>query len=113
MPDPDRATFTNEVEERLETLRQKFQEMELSQMRKGEMEARAKLADAKKEIDRKRQSARQKLHEARKASENAWADLKEGLGAALTELSDAVERAHRSFEGIEEEEDADAEAAGV
>ncbi|MEQ8331378.1 MAG: hypothetical protein RH859_13040 [Longimicrobiales bacterium] len=113
MADPEqRAKFTDQIEEQVEALRRKFQEMELSQMRKGELEARALLADAKKAVSRQRTEAARRVASARKASAAGWNDVKEGLQTALDDLSEAVERAHRRFEGIEEDEESE-ETAGV
>ena len=106
-----KTPFSDQAEERLEALRKRFQEMELEQMRKGEMEARAKLAKAKKTVDRKRDEAREMLKRARKAGASAAAEIQEGLDAALTELSDAVERARRDFEGIVDDEEEEKQSA--
>jgi hypothetical protein len=93
----ERAEFTENLEQRIESLVQEFQEMELEQMRRGEMQARAKLADVKKIVDGKRESARKSLAFAHKASAAAWGDAKEGLQSAWRELRDAVQTARDEF----------------
>jgi hypothetical protein len=97
-----RAEFTDALESRIDAALQEFQDLELNQMRKGEIKARAKLADAKKLIDEERANARKSLSSARRASAAAWDEAKTGLQAAATELHAAVKRARADFAGKEE-----------
>ena len=103
--DTPKAEFTESMEARLDELRTRFQEMELEQMKKGEIEARAKLADAKKRFEKKRRDVENRLDTVRRASSNAWEDARDGLESAWGELTDAVERAQKDFEGTLEEEE--------
>jgi multidrug resistance efflux pump len=93
----ERAEFTESIERRIDGLIRQFQEMELEEMRKGEVKARAKLAEAKKTFDQKRRHARESLSEARSASVAAWEEAKAGLQTAWTDLDRAVERAREEF----------------
>jgi hypothetical protein len=88
-----------------------FQDLELEQMRRGEIEARARLAKVKRGVDEKRTEVQQSLHQARKASESAWDEARAGFEAAWGELRAAVERARRelSGEGVEEAAEGEAE----
>jgi hypothetical protein len=94
-----RAEFTDEIERRVNEAVEAFQELELAQMRKGEIEARARLAEVKKTVDEKQSNARARLASARSASAAAWEESKKGLQSAWTELSEAVERARHELTG--------------
>lgn len=107
--DAPKAEFTEKMEEQLEALRTKFQEMELEQMKKGEVAARAKLSAAKKAVERKRKEVEDRLDTVRRASANAWEEARDGVDAAWEELQDAIERARKDFEGTLEEEDEEAQ----
>lgn len=105
----EQAELTQSVEEHLESLRQRFQDLELEQMRKGEIAARAKLDEAKQAVNQKRTQLESQLRRARKASGNAWDEAREGLENARSELEAAVERAAQSFAGTLEAEDSEEE----
>jgi hypothetical protein len=94
-----RAEFTNDIERRITDLMTEFQDLELKQMRKGEVEARARLASVKKLVDEKRGNAKRSLASAQRASSAAWDEAKAGLESAWTELRDAVQRAHAELSG--------------
>ena len=94
-----RAEFTDEMERRVNEATEAFQELELAQMRKGEIKARARLAEVKKTVDEKRANARARLAAARLASAAAWDEAKKGLQSAWTELNEAVERARHELTG--------------
>lgn len=107
------AELTDRIEQGLERLREEFLQLELDQMRKGEIEARAKLANAKKAVGEKRAEVADRLDTVRKASGAVLEEARVGLQAAWKELRDAVERARDDFEGRlaeEEEEDEDERA---
>lgn len=107
----DKDAYTRKMEERLEGLRQEFQQLELEQMKKGEVEARAKLAAAKKSVRKKRKQTEGRLDSVRRAGAGGWEDARTQLDESLTELQGEVERARRDFEGtLEEDEEADEEA---
>ncbi|HKK50128.1 MAG TPA: hypothetical protein VKA74_01010 [Myxococcota bacterium] len=104
---PERAEFTSEMEQQLEDLGRRFQEMEIEQMKKGEVEARQKLEAAKKSVTEKRNEFENQLRRARKVSDDAWDDVSEKLRGAWTEMKEAVDRARAEFDGENvEEEDA-------
>lgn len=102
--DKPKAEFTDTMAQRLDELHREFQELELEQMRKGEVKARAKLAAAKKSIAGKRKEVEDRLDTVRRASANAWEEARDGVEAAWQELRDAVDRARKDFEGTLEEE---------
>lgn len=101
----DQAEFTNRFEEKVTDTLKEFQQLEIEQMRKGEIEARAKLADAKKAVNAKRDAMKKRLRSARKASRDAWSDAKAGVESAWDELTEAVSDARDSFEGVEDAEE--------
>lgn len=98
-PTTERAEFTEDLERRITGLVRDFQDLELEQMRKGEIEARAKLANVKEQVDEKRSDALASLSRARKASASAWDEAKGGLQSAWTELRGAVDRARDELAG--------------
>lgn len=70
------------------------------------LKARAAKAEADSEIDYQRQiddlkahreQARQKFHELRDASEDAWEEVRQGAERAWQDLSDAVRSASKKF----------------
>lgn len=104
--------FAEEMEERLDTLWARFQAMELEQMRKGEIEARAKLARAKKEVKKRRREVERRLDAVRDARPGAWEEAGEEAREAWAKLDEEVERAQHDFEGtLEEQEEEAAEAS--
>lgn len=100
-----RAEFTEKLEARLEEARREFQKMELEQMKKGEVEARAILARAQKRFEERRATVEKELRRARKASGGAWKEIRGGLESAWDEFRSSIERARAEFEGEEFEED--------
>lgn len=105
-----RAEYTEKVERLLEDAKSRFQQMELDQMKKGEVEARAQLARAQERFQQRRKELESQLKRARKAGEGAWSEVKDGVEAAWSELSGAIDRARAEFAGEElEEEDAEEE----
>lgn len=97
----EQAKFTEEMESRIHDILEEFHTMELTEMRKGEIEARARLAKAKKTFEQKRDAMRRTLAKARKASEGAWDEARDGLEAAWGELRESVDRARAQFDGVE------------
>lgn len=95
----DRAEFTEQMEKRFVSLGREFQEMELEQLRKGELDARKKLEKAKKWVNRTRGEFENQLGRARKVSDEAWDDVSDSLRDAWTEMKEAVDRARREFAG--------------
>lgn len=102
--------YTEEMEQKLEDLRTEFQQLELEQMKKGEVEARAKLAAAKKAVDKKRREAEDRLDTIRRASTSGWEDARDELDKAREELQSSIDRARKDFEGILEEEEEEEKA---
>jgi hypothetical protein len=97
----ERAEYTEQIEQRIKDTLREFQDLELEQMRKGEIKARARLAKVKRGVDQKRTAAQESLHRTRKASEAAWHEARVGLEAAWGELREAVERARSELSGDE------------
>lgn len=107
------AEYTDEVARKLEEMKEKFLALELEQMRKGEIKARAQLQNAKKAIQEKQAEVEDRLDTARKVSAAAWDEAREGLESAWSELTGAFERARAEFKGEplpEEENEEEAEA---
>lgn len=104
--DTPRAEFTSQMEERLDELASRFQEMEIEQMKKGEIEARQKLEAAKKSLAGKRREFEKQLERAGRVSDDAWDDVSDALRNAWTDMKEAVERARADFAGELEEEEA-------
>jgi hypothetical protein len=102
----ERATFTTEIETRVHEVVREFQEMELTQMRKGEIKARAKLAEARKDFTAKRDAMKEALAGAKNASSAAWTDVRGGVESAWEELSTAFEQARTHLSDGEGAEDA-------
>lgn len=94
-----KAAYTEQVEEQLEEAKKRFQQLELEQMRKGEVEARAALARAQERFSEKRRELESELRRARRSSESAWAEVKEGLESAWDDLAEAVDHARDEFRG--------------
>jgi len=99
-----RAEFTEQITTRIDALLREFQEMELEQMRKGEIEARAKLAEVKKTFNRKRDAMKKQLEQAGNASSAAWDDARKGVESAWDELRAAMDHARSEFSDAEETE---------
>jgi len=60
-------------------------------------EAKGKFQEQAEELRVKQESARQKLHELRKAGGEAWEDLQGGAEAALDDLKKALEKAVKKW----------------
>ena len=99
----ERQTYTEQIEQRIKATLREFQEMELEQMRKGEIEARARLARVKSGVDEKRTVAQRKLHRARKATADAWVEAKAEVEDAWRELRDEVDHARQELSDGEKE----------
>jgi len=95
---PDRAEFTEQMEKRLESLTRDFKELEIAQMKKGEIEARQKLEEAKKWVAKTRADFQNELARARKVSDQAWAEVSETLRGTWTEMKESIDRARTEFE---------------
>lgn len=102
MPVDDAAALTREIESRVHDLSRTFLDLELEQMRKGEIEARRKLERAKKEISARRSELKRKLSDARAAEPSAWDEACSDVESAWEELREAVEQARREFAGEED-----------
>lgn len=111
MPANDAAVLTREIESRVQDLAREFLDLELAQMRKGEIEARRKIERAKKDISAKRKELKSRLSAATDAAPTAWDDTREGVEAAWEDLREAVDRARRDFAGEDVDEDEDGEEA--
>ena len=77
----------------------RFQEMELEQLRKGEMSARKKLEKAQGWVENARADLERRLERVRKSGAAAGDELREGAESAWTDLEAAVDRARREFAG--------------
>jgi len=96
----DKAQLTKHVQERIETVGKRFQELELTAMKAGEVDARAKIERARQAITEKRDALEQQLKAAREAGDAALAETREGVVAAWTELNEAFEKAREELEGV-------------
>ncbi|HSG46679.1 MAG TPA: hypothetical protein VLA43_02575 [Longimicrobiales bacterium] len=94
-----RAEYTEKVERLLEDAKKRFQELELEQMRKGEVEARAALAKAQKRFEERRRELESELNRARKSSDSAWDEIRDGLESAWEEVVTSVNHARDEFRG--------------
>lgn len=99
-----KGDFTAEMEERLEALKKRFQELEIEQMRQGSIEARQKLEAAQEAVTARRRRLERKLQKLRSSSGSAWDEVRDGVESAWGELTGAVERARKDFAGEMEEE---------
>ena len=104
-----KAETTRAFETRLEEARRRFQTMELEQMKKGEVEARALLARAQKRFEDRRADVETRLKKARGSSGSAWDEIRKGLEEAYTSLEDSLERARAEFAGEAVEDDEETE----
>ena len=95
----EKAEITDLFDKRLAKLKRAFLELELEQMRKGEIEARQRLARAKKAVEDRQTAFERAMSQARTATGNAWQEAKDGLDSAWDELADAVEAAREEFAG--------------
>lgn len=86
------------MQERLNDLGRRFQEMEIAQMKKGEIEARQKLEAANAIVGEKRQEFERQLRRASSVSDEAWNEVSEALRSAWTEMKEAIDRAQADFE---------------
>jgi hypothetical protein len=102
-----RADFTSQMEQRLDDLGRRFQEMEIEQMKKGEIEARQKLEAAKKAVAGKRTEFEKQLERAARVSDDAWDDVSDTLRDAWTGMKEAVEHARADFAGELEKSEGD------
>jgi hypothetical protein len=99
-----RAEFTEQIESSVHEVLKEFQELELTQMRKGEIKARAKLAEVNKTFTRKREAVADELKKAGQAGSAAWTDAKKGVESAWEELRAAVDEARAEFTDAEADE---------
>lgn len=111
MSDSEPDTYVSRIQEKLDTLKREFLDLELEQMRKGEISARQKIEKAKKAIAQRRRELEQRIASARDAAPSAWDEMKDGMEAAWGELREAVDRARADFEGeLEEREEEESRA---
>ena len=99
-----RAELTEQFTKRVNDAIREFQDLELEQMRRGEIKARAKLADVRRSYVKKRDAMKDELEKATKASSAAWSDAKAGVESAWTELRAAIDAARSEFSEEETEE---------
>ncbi len=106
-----KAETTRAFETKLEEARRRFQAMELEQMKKGEVEARALLARAQKRVEGRRADVETRLEKARGASGSAWDEIRKGLEEAYASLEDSLERARAEFAGevLDDDEETEGE----
>jgi signal transduction histidine kinase len=105
VPQSDADTFVGQIQTKLDALTREFLDLELEQMRKGEVTARQKIEKAKRSIAQRRKELEQRVERAREAAPAAWDDVKDGVESAWTELCEAVNHARADFEGTLEEEE--------
>jgi hypothetical protein len=81
------------MESRLKDIHRRFMDVEAGYRKTGEIEARARLAEIRRDFAEKRKEVESKLGEVRKAGAAALHETQEGAAAAWTELTDAMDRA--------------------
>jgi phage host-nuclease inhibitor protein Gam len=99
-----RAELTEQFTERVNDAIREFHDLEMEQMRRGEIKARAKLADVRKSYVEKRDAMKDALEKATKASSAAWSDASAGLESAWSELRAALDEARAEFSEDEADE---------
>ncbi len=99
-----RAELTEQFTERMNAAIREFQDLELEQMRRGEIKARAKLSEVRKSYVRKRDAMKHELAKASKAGSAAWSDAKAGVESAWDELRAAIDEARSEFSDESDEE---------
>ncbi len=99
-----RAELTEQFTERVNDAIREFQGLEMKQMGRGEIKARAKLAAVRKNYVEKRDAMKDQLAKASKASSAAWSDAKAGVEAAWDEFRAAIDEARSEFSDDEAEE---------
>lgn len=104
------AEYTNKLERLLDDARTRFQKMELEQMKKGEVEARATLARAQEQVEKKRKAFEKEVRKVRNSSREAWEKLQEGADSAWEEFNAAIEAARAEFAGEAAEADEEEKA---
>ena len=107
----ERAAYTERFERRIKEALRDFRDIELEQMGRGEVEARARLVAWKGSIHEKRVAAQERPSEARHASAAAWSEARAGVEAAWVELRDAVARARIELLGDGRRDDEDRRTA--
>lgn len=81
------------MESRLNDIRRRFMDVEAGYRKTGEVKARARFEEIRRDFDKKRREVRSKLGEVRKAGASALQETQEGAQAAWNELTDAMDRA--------------------
>jgi len=81
------------MEERLEDIGKRFQELELEYMKTGEISARAELEKVRSTVISKTNNVRNRLVGVRKAGDDALDEARKGVMSAWSELAEAVEGA--------------------
>lgn len=94
------------MKERFDDLGKEFQELEIEQLKKGEIEARQKLESANATVSETRAEFERQLNRAGKVSNEAWNDVQETLRSAWTDMKEAVDHARKDFAGEIDPEDA-------
>jgi hypothetical protein len=87
----DRAqTKRRELDRQIDALRERI--------RNGTKEQRRELERQMPDLDQRREIARQKLERLETSSQEAWADMKSGIDAAMDDLEAACKRANSHFQ---------------
>jgi len=84
---------------RFDALAEEFQQLELDQLKKGEIEARQKLEKANESFAEKRSEFERQLSRAGKVSDEAWDDVNDALQTAWADIRQAVDHARKDFAG--------------
>jgi hypothetical protein len=92
-----RRAYQDKIEASLRQLDGKIGDLEVA-AKKAKGEARVEKEQAIGEIQQKRAAAARKLEMLKSSSQDAWAEIKVGLDAAIAELEKAYERAKFHFE---------------
>jgi len=96
----NKAQLTEQIQERMKEVGKRFQELELTAMKAGEVEARAKIERARHAITEKRDALERRLQALRNARDSALDEAREGVVSAWSELNEALEKAREELEGV-------------
>jgi len=92
--DQTHQQYVQNIEHRLRALETDFERLE-AEADKSIKKPSEQLAEARKTFNEKRRELRTRLAKAESSAGSAWKEMKAGLDAAWTELSESFERARK------------------
>lgn len=92
----ERKQYQGEIEAKLRELDQEIEALKAKTAKQGN-EARKQLDQQMTELVQKRELARQEFEKFKNSSQEAWRDMKPGIGAAIRDLEAAYNRAASHF----------------